>query len=87
MSTGELVRVSSSLHSDSHIAPIQTTNRVGNIPQYWYDDMPHIGYDIDGKKVMRPATGDELDRFLTGVEDEMGGWANVVNKNEQEIRR
>lgn len=86
MSTGELVRVSSSLHSDSHIAPIQTTNRVGNIPQYWYDDMPHIGYDIDGKKVMRPATGDELDRFLTGVEDEMGGWANVVNKNEQEIK-
>ncbi|GAA5967626.1 hypothetical protein JCM8115_007007 [Rhodotorula mucilaginosa] len=64
----------------------ETTNRVGNIPQYWYDDMPHIGYDIDGKKVMRPATGDELDRFLTGVEDEMGGWANVVNKNEQEIK-
>ncbi|POY74510.1 hypothetical protein BMF94_2270 [Rhodotorula taiwanensis] len=64
----------------------ETTNRVGNIPQYWYDDMPHIGYDIDGKKVMRPATGDELDRFLTGVEDEMGGWASVVNKNEQELK-
>lgn len=48
--------------------------------------MPHIGYDIDGKKVMRPATGDELDRFLTGVEDEMGGWANVMNKNEQELK-
>ncbi|BGO91429.1 hypothetical protein NBRC10512_003089 [Rhodotorula toruloides] len=64
----------------------ETTNRVGNIPQYWYDDLPHIGYDIDGKKVMRPATGDELDRFLDGVEDEMGGWASVVNKNEQEVK-
>jgi hypothetical protein len=35
---------------------------------------------------MRPATGDELDRFLDGVEDEMGGWASVVNKNEQEVK-
>ena len=52
----------------------QTTNRVGNVPQYFYDDLPHIGYDIDGKKVMRPATGDELDKFLEGVEDADGGW-------------
>lgn len=52
----------------------QATNRVGNIPSYWYDDLPHIGYDIDGKKVMRPATGDELDKFLEGVEDDAGGW-------------
>lgn len=36
--------------------------------------MPHIGYDVDGKKVMRPATGDELDKFLEGVEDADGGW-------------
>ncbi|GAA6007315.1 ribosome biogenesis protein ERB1 [Rhodotorula paludigena] len=58
----------------------ETTNRVGNIPSYWYDDMPHIGYDIDGKKVMRPATGDELDRFLEGVEDADGGWTTVQDK-------
>ena len=44
------------------------------MPAYWYDDMPHIGYDVDGKKVMRPATGDELDKFLAGVEDADGGW-------------
>jgi hypothetical protein len=24
---------------------------------------------------MRPATGDELDKFLEGVEDENGGWS------------
>ncbi|CAO3593867.1 unnamed protein product [Absidia cylindrospora] len=35
----------------------------------WYDDLPHIGYDIDGKKVLKPATGDELDKFLATVED------------------
>ncbi|BGP48194.1 Ribosome bioproteinsis protein erb1 [Rhodotorula kratochvilovae] len=58
----------------------EVDNRVGNIPSYWYDDLPHIGYDIDGKKVMRPATGDELDRFLAGVEDADGGWTTVTDK-------
>lgn len=53
---------------------LQTTNRIGNVPAYFYDDLPHIGYDMDGKKVMRPATGDELDKFLEGVEDADGGW-------------
>lgn len=52
----------------------QTTNRIGNVPAYFYDDLPHIGYDIDGKKILRPATGDELDKFLEGVEGEDGGW-------------
>ena len=36
---------------------------------HWYDDMPHIGYDISGKKVLRPAMGDELDKFLKTQED------------------
>lgn len=52
----------------------ETTNRIGNVPAYFYDDLPHIGYDINGKKVMRPAQGDELDKFLEGIEDADGGW-------------
>lgn len=36
---------------------------------HWYDDLPHVGYDIDGKKILRPARGDELDKFLQTVED------------------
>ncbi|GAA6019946.1 hypothetical protein JCM10207_003346 [Rhodosporidiobolus poonsookiae] len=61
----------------------ETTNRVGNVPAYWYDHLPHIGYDIDGKKVMRPATGDELDKFLDGIEDDAGGWTTVRDKLHQ----
>ena len=48
---------------------IQDPNRVGNVPAHWYDDMPHIGYDVSGKKVLRPAVGDELDKFLKMQED------------------
>jgi ribosome biogenesis protein ERB1 len=47
----------------------QPINSVGNIPMEWYDDYPHIGYDIDGKKIMKPAKGDELDKFLENMED------------------
>lgn len=36
---------------------------------HWYDDLPHVGYDVNGKKVLRPARGDELDKFLETVED------------------
>lgn len=35
-------------------------NTVGNIPLHWYDDYPHIGYDQDGKKILKPAKGDEV---------------------------
>ena len=55
------------MHRDTH--RIQDPNRVGNIPMHWYDDMPHIGYDIDGKRVLRPAVGDDLDKFLKTQED------------------
>jgi hypothetical protein len=36
---------------------------------HWYDDLPHIGYDFNGKKVLKPARGDELDKFLATVDD------------------
>lgn len=37
-------------------------NTVGNIPMEWYDELAHLGYDIDGKKILKPlsAGGDEV---------------------------
>ncbi|KAI6034284.1 NUC169 domain-containing protein [Pisolithus microcarpus] len=51
-------------------------NRIGNVPLHWYDDLPHIGYDINGKRVLRPAKGDELDKFLETVEDPASWYMN-----------
>jgi len=42
---------------------------------HWYDDMPHIGYDMNGKEVLRPAVGDELDKFLKTQEDPTAWYA------------
>lgn len=45
----------------------------------WYDDLPHIGYDIEGRKILRPAKGDELDKFLATVEDPTS-WTSAEDK-------
>lgn len=55
--------------SEEEDFPTGPVNTIGNIPIEWYDDMPHIGYDLDGKKVFKPATKDELDRFLDKMDD------------------
>ncbi|CAD1470194.1 unnamed protein product, partial [Heterotrigona itama] len=44
-------------------------NTVGNIPMKWYDEYDHIGYNWDGKKIIKPQKGDQLDNFLKRMED------------------
>ncbi|QRV91242.1 ribosome biogenesis protein ERB1 [Ceratobasidium sp. AG-Ba] len=65
---------------DSDSSTEDDPNRIGNVPAHWYDDMPHIGYTIDGKKVLRPARGDELDKFLSTVENPMS-WTSALDKS------
>ncbi|KAL4399405.1 Ribosome biogenesis protein Erb1 [Malassezia pachydermatis] len=59
---------------DSDSSTEDVENRVGNVPMEWYDDLPHIGYDINGRRVLRPAKGDELDKFLASVEGDGDAW-------------
>ena len=28
-------------------------NTIGNVPLWWYNDQLHIGYDLEGKKMIR----------------------------------
>ena len=51
---------------DDFSAPATT---IGNVPLEWYEDYPHIGYDLDGKRVVKPATKDELDALLERMDD------------------
>ncbi|XP_052060080.1 ribosome biogenesis protein bop1-like [Mytilus californianus] len=54
-------------------------NTVGNIPMEWYRDYPHIGYDVEGRKLIKPKKGDELDEFLQRM-DNPDYWRTVTNK-------
>ncbi|KAL0949577.1 hypothetical protein HGRIS_009626 [Hohenbuehelia grisea] len=67
---------------DSDSSTEDTPNRVGDIPMHWYDDLPHVGYDMNGKQVLRPAKGDELDKFLQTVEDP-SAWTSAFDKKAQ----
>ncbi|SSD60685.1 probable Ribosome biogenesis protein ERB1 [Saccharomycodes ludwigii] len=58
----------------------QKTNTIGNIPLSAYDEMPHIGYDINGKRIMRPAKGSALDQLLENIELPEG-WTGLLDKN------
>ncbi|XP_046661257.1 ribosome biogenesis protein BOP1 homolog [Homalodisca vitripennis] len=53
-------------------------NTVGNVPKEWYDEYRHLGYDWDGKKILKPEKGDQLDYFLKQAEDP-NFWRTVVD--------
>ncbi|GKT55110.1 eukaryotic ribosome biogenesis protein 1 [Colletotrichum tofieldiae] len=56
----------------------EAVNTIGNIPLSFYDSYPHIGYDINGKKIMRPATGEALDALLETIEIPKG-WTGLTD--------
>ncbi|KLU85260.1 ribosome biogenesis protein ERB1 [Magnaporthiopsis poae ATCC 64411] len=54
-------------------------NTIGNIPLSFYDAYPHIGYTIDGKKLMRPAERKQaLDSLLESIEIPKG-WTGLTD--------
>ena len=63
--------------SDDSDAP-QTTNTIGDIPLSFYDSYPHIGYDINGKRIQRPAKGAALDALLDSI-DVPEGWTGLTD--------
>ena len=56
----------------------ENANTIGNIPLTFYDEYPHIGYDINGKKIMRPAKGEALDSLLDSIEIPKG-WTGLTD--------
>ncbi|KAN0064127.1 Ribosome biogenesis protein erb1 [Thecaphora frezii] len=80
--TGEMKRVYPEIEPeyDSDSSTEDAPNRIGNVPLEWYDDLPHIGYDVNGRKVMKPATKDELDKFLATVDGDGEGWLSAKDE-------
>ncbi|KAG0682761.1 Ribosome biogenesis protein erb1 [Pichia californica] len=65
---------------DSDDSDGEDFNTIGNIPISAYDEYPHIGYDINGKRIMRPAKGSALDQLLENI-DLPEGWTGLLDKN------
>ncbi len=58
--------------------PGNEANTIGDIPLSFYDTYPHIGYNINGKKIMRPAKGEALDALLDSI-DVPKGWTGLTD--------
>lgn len=65
---------------DSDDSDAENFNTIGNIPLSAYEEMPHIGYDINGKRIMRPAKGSALEQLLELIELPEG-WTGLLDQN------
>ena len=66
------------IHLGARINKIDTDIWIGDIPLSFYDTYPHIGYNINGKRIMRPAKGEALDALLDSIEVPKG-WTGLTD--------
>ncbi|KAK8830975.1 hypothetical protein WA577_003675 [Blastocystis sp. JDR] len=59
-------------------------NTIGNIPLKWYDKYDHIGYDLNGEKIMRPKKQDHIDKYIK-THDKNERWTIYDEKEGKEI--
>lgn len=74
-------------HYDSDSSTFSEINAIGNIDmeKYYPASMPHIGYDINGRRIMRPAAGAALDQLLDTI-DLPKGWTGIVDKETGQLK-
>ena len=51
---------------------------------HWYDEYDHVGYKVDGSKVMKRATrGDNLDQIVRRADDPNYKWTVIDERNDE----
>lgn len=65
------LKVASQLHIDDLSSDDEENiNTIGNVPLRWYEDYDHIGYDVEGKKIIKSnAGGDGIDMAIAAKDD------------------
>ena len=56
-------------------------NTIGDVPIQWFRDEEHIGYEVDGRKILKRARVDHLDHLLQMVDDPTY-WRKVFDERE-----
>lgn len=73
--------------SDSEEDTMHSRNTLGKIPLEWYDDYDHMGYDLDGKAIAKPADGqasmDAIDRYIERT-DNPDYWRQIYDQLKQQ---
>ncbi|XP_061375970.1 ribosome biogenesis protein BOP1 homolog [Gastrolobium bilobum] len=73
------------VESDSSEDEVAPRNTIGDVPLKWYEDEPHIGYDLKGKKIKKKEKQDKLGYFLANVDDSKN-WRKIYDEyNDEEV--
>ncbi|XP_028762851.1 ribosome biogenesis protein BOP1 homolog [Neltuma alba] len=70
--------------SDSSEDEVTPRNTIGDVPLKWYEDEPHIGYDVKGKRILKREKQDKLDSFLASADDP-SSWRKFYDEVNDEI--
>eukprot|EP00241_Pyramimonas_parkeae_P017894 CAMPEP_0114284504 /NCGR_PEP_ID=MMETSP0059-20121206/4683_1 /TAXON_ID=36894 /ORGANISM="Pyramimonas parkeae, Strain CCMP726" /LENGTH=811 /DNA_ID=CAMNT_0001405329 /DNA_START=33 /DNA_END=2468 /DNA_ORIENTATION=- len=63
----------------------ENRNTVGKVPLKWYDEEEHIGYDKQGKKLIKSIQQDQLEEFLDRA-DNKKAWRTVRDEyNDEDV--
>uniref|UniRef100_A0A6B2KZB0 Ribosome biogenesis protein BOP1 homolog n=1 Tax=Arcella intermedia TaxID=1963864 RepID=A0A6B2KZB0_9EUKA len=60
----------------------RTLNTVGNVPLEWYEDYDHVGYDLEGKKILKPNREDKIDQLLAQEQNPWSIYNEKTGKRE-----
>ncbi|KAK3872112.1 hypothetical protein Pcinc_022794 [Petrolisthes cinctipes] len=61
-------------------------NTIGDVPVKWYDEYPHMGYDLDAKQILKPNRGDTLDELLNRMENPDYNRTVIDKQTLQDVR-
>jgi ribosome biogenesis protein ERB1 len=56
-------------------------NTVGDVPVEWYREEEHVGYDADGRRILKRKWNDSLEHLLNMVDDP-SYWRKVFDERE-----
>ncbi|OQS04127.1 hypothetical protein THRCLA_03604 [Thraustotheca clavata] len=64
------LKIASHLHIDDLSSDDEEVhNTIGNVPLRWYEDYDHIGYTVDGQKIIKKNKGDGIDDAIAAKDD------------------
>ncbi|CAI5712454.1 unnamed protein product [Hyaloperonospora brassicae] len=62
--------VASQLHVDDLSSDDEeNVNTIGNVTLRWYEEYDHIGYNVEGKRIMKSSNGDGIDNAIAAKDD------------------
>lgn len=60
----------------------ETHNTIGKVPIQWYSEYPHIGYNLDGEKILKKERKDHIQEFIDRDDDPNYWLADLLSSHE-----